>query len=61
LINQIPSLSDWIWLLLLGTVQTALPYLLAALAMRYVTALEGVLIPMIEPAAQSILGAALSC
>lgn len=49
LVHHIPSASDWFWLALLGSVQTALPYILAALAMRYVTAIEGVLIPMIEP------------
>jgi drug/metabolite transporter (DMT)-like permease len=49
LVQHTPGASDWVWLLLMGTVQTALPYILFAAAMRYVTALEGGLIPMIEP------------
>jgi drug/metabolite transporter (DMT)-like permease len=47
--GKMPAPSDWTWLILMGTVQTALPYILAAVALRYVTAMEGVLIPMIEP------------
>ncbi|MDQ6656538.1 MAG: DMT family transporter [Verrucomicrobiota bacterium] len=36
-------------LLLLGTVQLGLPYVLYAIAIKYVTALEATLIPLLEP------------
>jgi drug/metabolite transporter (DMT)-like permease len=36
-------------LVVLGVVQLAVPYILYGLAIRYVTALEAILIPMIEP------------
>ncbi len=49
LVRHIPTAQDWAWLLLLGSVQTALPYILYATAIRHVTALEGTLVPMIEP------------
>lgn len=41
--------SGWIALGLLGTVQLGLAYLLYAKAIRHVTALEAVLIPVLEP------------
>jgi drug/metabolite transporter (DMT)-like permease len=41
--------NGWLALLLLGTVQLGLPYFLYALAIRHVSALEAVLIPVIEP------------
>lgn len=40
---------SWVGLLLLGVVQLGLPYILYALALRQVRAVEGILIPMIEP------------
>ncbi|MFZ5969555.1 MAG: DMT family transporter [Bacillota bacterium] len=43
------SSSSWIGLLLLGTIQLGLPYILYALAIKSVSALEAVLIPVIEP------------
>ena len=49
MVRQLPTAQDWIWLLLLGSVQTALPYLLYSTAIRHVTALEATLIPVIEP------------
>ena len=49
MVRQLPAVEDWIWLLLLGSVQTALPYLLYATAIRHVTALEATLIPVLEP------------
>ena len=47
--QSMPDLSSWIGLLLLGVVQLGLPYILFALALRHVRAVEGILIPMIEP------------
>ena len=44
-----PNLSGWIGLLLLGVLQLGLPYILFVLALRHVRAVEGILIPMIEP------------
>jgi drug/metabolite transporter (DMT)-like permease len=46
-----PSLGgDGLWrLLLLGTVQLGLPYVFYAAAIKYVTALEATLIPLLEP------------
>jgi drug/metabolite transporter (DMT)-like permease len=49
IIRQIPSAQDWFWLVLLGSVQTAVPYLIYTVAIRHVSALEGTLVPMIEP------------
>ena len=50
-ILQAPSLGeDGLWrLLLLGTVQLGLPYVLYAAAIKQVTALEATLIPLLEP------------
>ncbi|MDG4555283.1 MAG: DMT family transporter [Candidatus Competibacter sp.] len=47
--QSMPDLSGWIGLLLLGVVQLGLPYIVYALALRHVRAVEGILIPMIEP------------
>jgi len=47
--QSLPDASSWIGLLLLGVVQLGLPYILYALALRHVRAIEGILIPMIEP------------
>ncbi len=49
MIRQMPAAEDWIWLVLLGSVQTALPYIIYTTAIRHVTALEGTLVPVIEP------------
>jgi drug/metabolite transporter (DMT)-like permease len=49
MIRQPPSAQDWIWLLLLGSIQTAVPYLIYSIAIRHVTALEATLVPVIEP------------
>ncbi|MER2601806.1 MAG: EamA family transporter, partial [Candidatus Competibacter phosphatis] len=43
------DLSGWIGLSLLGVLQLGVPYILFALALRHVRAVEGILIPMIEP------------
>jgi drug/metabolite transporter (DMT)-like permease len=47
--HSLPSARGWIALALLGVVQLGLSYLLYARAIRHVTALEAVLIPVIEP------------
>jgi drug/metabolite transporter (DMT)-like permease len=44
-----PSTRGWIALALLGIVQLGISYLLYARAIRHITALEAVLIPVIEP------------
>lgn len=41
--------GDGWWLLLLGTLQLGLPYVLYAAAIKHVTALEATLIPLLEP------------
>jgi drug/metabolite transporter (DMT)-like permease len=47
--GALPSARSWVALGLLGTVQLGLSYLLYGRAIRHVTALEAVLIPVIEP------------
>lgn len=49
LTSQMPDSSSWIGLILLGVVQLGLPYILYALALRHIHAIEGILIPMAEP------------
>ncbi len=44
-----PPSTDWLPLLLLGIFQLGIPYVFYSLAIRSVTALEAVLIPMLEP------------
>jgi drug/metabolite transporter (DMT)-like permease len=47
--HSVPSARGWIALAVLGVVQLGVSYLLYARAIRHVTALEAVLIPVIEP------------
>jgi len=47
--QSLPDLSSAVGLLLMGVVQLGLPYILYAVALRHVRAVEGILIPMIEP------------
>ena len=47
--QSMPDATGWIGLLLLGVVQLGLPYVMYALALRHVRAVEGILLPMIEP------------
>jgi drug/metabolite transporter (DMT)-like permease len=47
--GSFPGTSDWIGLVLLGVVQLGLPYILYAIAIRHVSAVESLLILMIEP------------
>ncbi len=49
ILQQLPGIYDWIWLILLGTIQTAVPYILYTKAIRHVTALMGSLVPVFEP------------
>lgn len=44
-----PSTFDWIELLILGVVQLGIPYILYTIAIKHTTALEAILIPVIEP------------
>lgn len=46
---SLPSFQGWLFLVLLGIGQLALPYFLYAKAIKYVTALEAIMIPFIEP------------
>jgi drug/metabolite transporter (DMT)-like permease len=49
MLQSMPSTSSWIGLALMGTIQLGLPYVLYAVAIKSVTAIEAVLIPVIEP------------
>lgn len=49
LIPSRPSGMDLLWLLILGVVQIGFAYLLYMAALRYVTSLELILVPVIEP------------
>ena len=44
-----PDAASWLGLVLLGVVQLGIPYALYAWALRHVRAIEGILLPMIEP------------
>lgn len=50
-----PRALDWLWLGLLGVVQLGLPYYLYALAVKRVSAVEALLIPMMEPIVNPLL------
>lgn len=47
--QSLPDVTGWLGLVLLGVVQLGLPYVMYAFALRHVRAVEGILIPMIEP------------
>lgn len=47
--NQAIDAKSWTGLLLLGIVQLGISYVLYAYAIRHVSAIEGILIPVIEP------------
>ncbi len=49
MVQAAPGGSDWIGLVLLGVFQIGLSYVCYVVAIRNVTAMEGVLIPVIEP------------
>ena len=44
-----PGASGWISLILMGVFQLGLAYVLYSMAIKHITALEAVLIPVIEP------------
>ena len=47
--HSMPNASGWICLVILGVVQLGIPYILYSKAIVHVTALEAILIPVIEP------------
>jgi drug/metabolite transporter (DMT)-like permease len=47
--GAMPSVSSWIALVLSGTLQIGLAFVLYVVAIRSVSAFEAILIPMIEP------------
>lgn len=47
--QAIPSPLSWVGLVLMGTIQLGLPYILYAKAIKSISALEATLIPVIEP------------
>lgn len=49
LYQSTPGTSGWIYLLLLGVFQLGIPYIFYSTAIKNATALEAVLIPVIEP------------
>ncbi len=49
LFSSMPDSRGWIYLILLGTLQLGIPYILYSKAIKHVTALEASLIPVIEP------------
>lgn len=48
-IGKMPGAGEWGLLLALGVFQLGIPYVLYGLAIRHVKALEGILIPLLEP------------
>lgn len=49
LMHSLPDTSGWMYLVILGVVQLGIPYILYSKAIRHATALEAILIPVIEP------------
>lgn len=49
MLKGMPEKSNWINLVLLGIVQLGIPYILYSKAIKNVTALDAILIPVIEP------------
>ena len=47
--RSVPDTSGWICLVILGVVQLGIPYILYSKAIKHATALEAILIPVIEP------------
>ncbi len=47
--QSMPTTLSWVGLLLMGTIQLGLPYIIYAKAIKSVSALEATLIPVIEP------------
>ena len=49
LFGSVPNASGWIYLVILGVIQLGIPYLLYSKAIKHVTAMEAILISLIEP------------
>jgi drug/metabolite transporter (DMT)-like permease len=49
MVRPLPDTSGWFGLILLGVFQLGVSYILYAEAIKHVTALEGILIPILEP------------
>jgi drug/metabolite transporter (DMT)-like permease len=49
MVKSVPGPKEWIGLLLLGVFQLGLSYICYAIAIKKVTAMEGILIPVLEP------------
>jgi len=49
MLQSTPDIKSWMGLLLLGVFQLGFSYILYAEAIKHVTALEGILIPILEP------------
>jgi len=49
LFRSVPSATGWLWLLILGVFQLGIPSVFYSRAIKNATALEAVLIPVIEP------------
>jgi drug/metabolite transporter (DMT)-like permease len=49
MVESLHGEADWIVLMLLGVFQLGLSYICYAVAIKKVTAMEGILIPMLEP------------
>lgn len=47
--KSMPDPKGWVGLILLGVVQLGIPYILYSIAVKHVTALDSMLIPIIEP------------
>lgn len=47
--GKMPDAREWGILLVLGVLQLGVPYILYGLAIRHVKAIEGILVPMLEP------------
>ncbi|MBT9152245.1 MAG: hypothetical protein DDT35_00459 [Firmicutes bacterium] len=49
LVVNLPQSADWPPLLILGVVQLGIPYILYSLAIKHVSALDAILVPVLEP------------
>jgi len=49
LLTQTPSLADWGGLLFLGLFQMSIPFVMLSVSIRYLTALEAIIIQTLEP------------
>lgn len=47
--QSVPSPSGWTYLVILGVVQLGIPYVLYSIAIKNATALEAILVPVLEP------------